>query len=75
MSAGEAIPAALFVYRRHRELERTLSCLHEAGIERLYIFSDGPGDPDAAEDVAIVRSGCRHRLGRAEVVDIMRTSD
>ncbi len=48
-------PAALFVYRRHRELERTLSCLRAAGIERLYIFSDGPADALSAADVDKVR--------------------
>jgi hypothetical protein len=53
--AGGHVPVALFVYRRHRQLARTLECLRACGIEQLYVFSDGAkGDADAA-DVAEVR--------------------
>ena len=47
---------ALFVYRRHRQLERTLACLRDAGVERLYVFSDGPADHAAVADVERVRA-------------------
>jgi hypothetical protein len=53
--SGAPVPVALFVYRRAEQLDRTLSCLRAAGIEKLYVFSDGPKDAAAAEGVAMVR--------------------
>jgi hypothetical protein len=53
--SGAPVPVALFVYRRAEQLDRTLSCLRAAGIEKLYVFSDGPKDASAAEGVAAVR--------------------
>jgi hypothetical protein len=49
------VPVALFVYRRHEVLPRTLQCLREAGVDALYVFSDGPADASARADVARVR--------------------
>lgn len=49
------VPVALFVYRRHDLLPRTLECLRAAGVEALYVFSDGPPDEAAAADVERVR--------------------
>jgi hypothetical protein len=49
------VPVALFVYRRHEQLPRTLDCLRAGGVEQLYVFSDGPRDAPAADDVARVR--------------------
>jgi hypothetical protein len=54
-SLAMSVPVALFVYRRHEQLRRTLACLRDSGIERLYVFSDGPRDAAAADDVARVR--------------------
>jgi hypothetical protein len=50
-----APPVALFVYRRHRELERTIQCLRDCHIEQLYVFSDGPAGEQAERDVSLVR--------------------
>jgi hypothetical protein len=49
------LPVALFVYRRHGGLARTLECLRDAGVTRLYVFSDGPASTEAEGDVARVR--------------------
>jgi hypothetical protein len=49
------VPVALFAYRRHEQLPRTLACLRDSGVEQLYVFSDGPRDAAAADDVARVR--------------------
>jgi hypothetical protein len=55
-SPGAApVPVALFVYRRHEQLPRTLECLRACGIDQLHVFCDGPADARAAEDVAQVR--------------------
>lgn len=54
-SLAEPVPVALFVYRRWAQLPRTLECLRASGIERLYVFSDGPKDAADAADVAAVR--------------------
>ncbi len=51
------LPVALFVYRRHDLLPRTLECLREAGVDALYVFSDGPPDEAASADVQRVREG------------------
>jgi hypothetical protein len=48
-------PVVLFAYRRHEQLARTLRCLRAGLIEKLYVFSDGPADPSAADDVELVR--------------------
>lgn len=48
------VPVALFVYRRHRQLPRTLECLRAGGIEQLYVFADGAKGADDADDVAEV---------------------
>ena len=48
------VPVALFAYRRHEQLRRTLACLRDSGVAQLYVFLDGPADPGAAEDVARV---------------------
>lgn len=45
----------VFAYRRPEQLERTLECLRGCGVEQLYVFSDGPGDASAVEDVERVR--------------------
>jgi hypothetical protein len=50
---------ALFAYRRYDQLARTLQCLREAGVEVLYVFSDGPADAGAAADVELVRRRLR----------------
>jgi hypothetical protein len=52
---GAPVPVALFVYRRHRQLQRTLACLRACGIEMLHVFADGAAGRDDAEDVAEVR--------------------
>jgi hypothetical protein len=52
---SQAPPVALFVYRRHHELERTLQCLRDCGVQSLHVFSDGAADPEAARDVELVR--------------------
>jgi hypothetical protein len=54
--APDNVPVALFVYRRHRQLARTLKCLHAGGVKQLYVFSDGPKSNADAGDVAEVRS-------------------
>jgi hypothetical protein len=54
-SLATPVPVALFVYRRHEQLRRTLACLRDSGIKQLYVFSDGPRDAAAADDVARVR--------------------
>jgi hypothetical protein len=51
----EPVAVALFAYRRPEQLARTLACLRDAGVERLYVFSDGPRDSAAADDVQRVR--------------------
>jgi hypothetical protein len=50
------VPVALFVYRRHQQLPRTLECLRRSGAGKLYVFSDGPAAPAVAEDVEAVRA-------------------
>ena len=45
------VPVVVFAYRRPEQLERTLECLRGCGVEQLYVFSDGPGDAAAVEDV------------------------
>lgn len=55
-TTGTETPVALFVYRRYRQLPRTLECLRDAGVRRLYVFSDGPADEGAEPDVQRVRS-------------------
>ena len=54
-SVAGSVPVALFVYRRHEQLRRTLACLRDSRIEQLYVFSDGPRDAAAEDDVATVR--------------------
>jgi len=54
-SCSSGVPVALFVYRRHRQLPRTIDCLRAAGIEQLYVFADGAKGAEDAEDVAEVR--------------------
>ncbi len=54
--SGPATPVVLFAYRRHRQLERTLRCLQDAGAQRLYVFADGAADAGAEADVARVRT-------------------
>jgi hypothetical protein len=49
------VPVALFVYRRHEILPRTLRCLRDGGVDALYVFSDGPADASARADVLRVR--------------------
>ncbi|HEX4034144.1 MAG TPA: hypothetical protein VHX66_06855 [Solirubrobacteraceae bacterium] len=49
------VPVALFVYRRHELLPRTLRCLRDSGVDALYVFSDGPADASAQADVGRVR--------------------
>lgn len=50
------MPVALFVYRRHAQLPRTLDCLRESGVRRLYAFSDGArGDADWPDVVEVRR--------------------
>lgn len=53
------MPVALFVYRRHTQLPRTLECLRESGVRRLHVFSDGARDASDAQDVAQVRQVLR----------------
>jgi hypothetical protein len=55
-TSGSPVPVALFVYRRHRQLPRTLECLRAAGVRRLYVFCDGPADSEARDDVERVRA-------------------
>jgi hypothetical protein len=55
VSEVDQLPVALFVYRRHDLLPRTLQCLREAGVDALYVFSDGAPDEAAATDVERVR--------------------
>jgi hypothetical protein len=45
----------VFAYRRPEQLGRALECLRGAGIKQLYVFSDGPRDASAAEEVERVR--------------------
>jgi hypothetical protein len=54
-SFAAPVPVALFAYRRHRQLRRTLECLQATGVEQLYVFTDGPEDSAAQADVAKVR--------------------
>jgi hypothetical protein len=49
------IPVALFVYRRHRQLPRTLECLRACGVEQLYVFADGAKGAGDTDEVAEVR--------------------
>lgn len=55
-SSAGSVPVALFVYRRHEQLRSTLACLRDSGLKQLYVFSDGPRDAEAANDVAQVRA-------------------
>jgi hypothetical protein len=51
-------PIALFAYNRQAHLEQTVTALrqnHGASAHDLYVFSDGPRNPAAAEAVAAVR--------------------
>lgn len=50
-----SVPVALFAYRRPEQLRRTLACLRDCGIQQLYVFSDGPRDAAAVDDVERVR--------------------
>lgn len=53
-SSAPQVPVALFAYRRHDLLPRTLQCLRASGIARLYVFCDGPRGQGDADDVARV---------------------
>lgn len=48
-------PVALFAYDRISQLEKSLSCLRHTGVERLYVFSDGPRDRASSTRVRQVR--------------------
>ena len=50
------LPAAFFVYNRLDTAERTLACLRDAGVSRIYAFSDGPRSSDDAAAVEAVRA-------------------
>jgi hypothetical protein len=54
-SKSPGLPVALFVYRRHEQLSRTLQCLRDGGVDALYVFSDGAEDETAEADVKRVR--------------------
>ena len=49
------VPVALFVFNRHKDLQRTLDCLRSAGIKLLYVFADGSRGEQDDEGVAKVR--------------------
>jgi len=49
------IPVILFAYNRPNHLRRTLKCLRENNIPTIYIFSDGPKNPDKESAVQEVR--------------------
>jgi hypothetical protein len=51
----DEVPVALFVYRRHGKLPRTLECLERNGVTKLYVYSDGPADAAGEQHVATVR--------------------
>jgi 2-polyprenyl-3-methyl-5-hydroxy-6-metoxy-1,4-benzoquinol methylase len=51
----QPLAVALFVYNRPRQLERTLECLRAANPDLLYVFSDGPHDRRAQDQVGEVR--------------------
>jgi hypothetical protein len=70
-NAGRPVPVALFVYRRHRQLPRTLECLRACGIEQLYVFADGAKSADDADDVAEVRR-LLGKLGWIEPIMVAR---
>ena len=56
LSPANHAPVVLFVYRRHAQLRRTLACLERSGVRHLHVFSDGPADASAEDDVRAVRS-------------------
>jgi hypothetical protein len=68
------VPVALFAYRRPEQLPRTLACLRDTGVEQLYVFSDGPADEDAVDDVERVREMVSS-LEWIEPVTIARTEN
>lgn len=49
------IPVVLFAYARPEHLGRTLACLRENQVPRIYAFSDGPRSAEIAPRVATVR--------------------
>jgi SAM-dependent methyltransferase len=49
------IPVVLFAYARPALLRRTLDCLRENGVPKIYAFSDAPKTIDRANAVAEVR--------------------
>ncbi|MCI1279430.1 MAG: hypothetical protein LKG23_10660 [Nitrospira sp.] len=49
------VPVALFAYARPKHLLETLACLEREKVPLLYVFSDGPRNPDTAPRVKAVR--------------------
>lgn len=49
------IPVILFVYNRTGCLMRTLSCLKENGVSKIYIFSDGAKEERCTQQISSVR--------------------
>jgi 2-polyprenyl-3-methyl-5-hydroxy-6-metoxy-1,4-benzoquinol methylase len=39
---SSSVPIALFVFNRNKDLQRTLDCLRNSGVQELYVFADGP---------------------------------
>jgi hypothetical protein len=54
------VPVVLFAYCRPDLLERTLDCLRENRVPKIYAFSDAPATAGLADGVAAVRRVLRN---------------
>jgi len=60
MAKNKPVPVALFVFNRHKQLQQTLDCLKNSGIELIYVFADGPrsnADTDSIKEVRSIIDG------------------
>lgn len=54
-STNSIVPVALFVFNRHKQLQKTLDCLRSNNIHTLYVFADGARNSDDMENIERVR--------------------
>lgn len=68
------IPIVLFAYARPEHLRKTLACLKENNIPKLYIYSDGPKTKEKVSEVNEVRKMIR-AIGWCETIITERNTN